>query len=83
MFGQRPPLEAGERWESDRGVRVEIFAVSGRTVVFELVGTTLGCVALDRGLFARIFRNRVPPRDPEWPANTSLPAAPAARPPPS
>jgi hypothetical protein len=52
-------LRSCEQWESDRGVRVEIYAVSGRTVVYQFVGTTLGCIALDCELFQRIFRTPV------------------------
>jgi hypothetical protein len=87
MFVQRPTLQAGESWESDRGVRAEIYAVSGQTVVFELVGTSLGCTALDRGLFQRIFRNPfrgAPERPPPLPDTRRAPPAwrptPLARP---
>jgi len=80
MFVQRPTLQAGESWESDRGVRVEIYAVSGQTVVFELVGKSLGCIAHDRGLFQRIFRNPVRGAPERPPRPNTRRAPPAWRP---
>lgn len=56
-----PILSPGERWESDRGVRVEIRALSGRQVILELVGSGLGRFGMSVQVFQRVFRHLVRP----------------------
>ncbi|HXJ22015.1 MAG TPA: hypothetical protein VMT03_17465 [Polyangia bacterium] len=56
-----PTLTPGERWESDRGVCVEIRALSGPKVILEFVGNRLGPVAMSVPVFQRAFRHLVRP----------------------
>jgi len=52
-------LTPGERWQSDRGICVEIRAMEGRQVILEFVGNRLGCVAMSVTVFERVFRHLV------------------------
>ena len=59
MSGNEPTLRPGDRWESDRGVCVEIRALAGSCVVLELVGKALGSFAMSLSVFHRVFRHLV------------------------
>lgn len=59
MRGHHPTLRPGDRWESDRGVRVEIRSLTASAVVVELVGRPLGNFAINVDLFCRVFRHLV------------------------
>ncbi len=56
-----PMLSPGDRWESDRGVRVEIRALSMHQVILELVGSGLGRFGMSAQVFQRVFRHLVRP----------------------